>query len=135
MERLTIGELAKHARVNLETIRYYERQELLPKPPRLQSGYRAFPEESVRRIRFIKQAQELGFSLKEIKELLSLQTEPHLSGANVRKRVEAKITDVEDKMKTLRAIKKGLVQLKATCNGESSIGDCPILKSLNSEKE
>jgi MerR family transcriptional regulator, copper efflux regulator len=117
MERLTIGELAKHARVNLETIRYYERQELLPKPPRLQSGYRAFPEES------------------EIKELLSLQTEPHSSGADVRKRVEAKIADVEEKMKALRAIKKGLVQLKATCTGESSIGDCPILKSLNSERE
>lgn len=135
MERLTIGELAKHARVNLETIRYYERQELLPKPPRLQSGYRAFPEESVRRIRFIKQAQELGFSLKEIKEILSLQTELHSSGADVRKRVEAKIADVEDKIKALRAIKKGLVQLKATCNGMSSIDDCPILKSLNAERE
>lgn len=135
MERLTIGELAKHARVNLETIRYYERQELLPKPPRSHSGYRAFPEESVRRIRFIKQAQELGFSLKEIKEILSLQTETHSSGVDVRQRIEAKIADIEDKMKALRAIKKGLMQLKATCNGTSSINDCPILKSLNSEKE
>ncbi len=135
MEQLTIGKLAKRSRVNLETIRYYERQALLAKPPRMQSGYRAFPTDTVQRIRFIKQAQELGFSLKEIKELLNLHTESGAAGADVRKRVEAKIADVEEKMKALHAIKKELVQLKATCNGESSIDDCPILKGLNSERE
>ncbi len=109
VERLPIGELAKQSRVNLETIRYYKRQKLLPEPPRLQSGYRSFPAESVQRVRFIKQAQELGFSLKEIKELLSLYNEDITSGADVRKRVEAKIADVDEKMKALRAIKKELV--------------------------
>jgi DNA-binding transcriptional MerR regulator len=84
MEGLTIGELAKHARVNIETIRYYERQELLPKAPRLHSGYRAFPAESVEQILLIKQSQELGFSLKEIKELLILRVVPHSTGADVR---------------------------------------------------
>ena len=135
MERLTISELAKLARVNLETIRYYERQELLPKPPRLQSGYRAFPMESVERVRFIKQAQELGFSLKEIKELLNLRIDPHSTGADVRKRTEAKIADINEKMKSLRAMKKALVELTATCDGNSSASECPILESLNSERK
>jgi MerR family transcriptional regulator, copper efflux regulator len=134
MEQLTIGELAKRSQVNLETIRYYERMELLPKPPRLQSGYRAFPVESVQRIRFIKQTQELGFSLKEIKELLNLRSDSHSSGADVKNCVEAKIIDIDEKMKTLRAIKKELVQLKASCDGKSSITECPILKSLDSER-
>ena len=131
---MTIGELAKHAQVNLETIRYYERQELLAKPPRLQSGYRAFPMESVERIRFIKQAKELGFSLKEIKEIIALRTEPQSSGAGVKKRVEAKIAGIDEKMKALRTIKKELALLKASCDGTSSISECPILKTISSER-
>ncbi len=134
-EQLTIGELAKRSRVNLETIRYYERQELLPKPPRLKSGYRAFPVESVQHVRFIKQAQELGFSLKEVKELLSLRAQPGSSGSDVRKRVEVKIADIEEKMKTLKAIKSDLVQLMATCKGTATINDCPIMERLNAERE
>ncbi len=135
MEQLTIGKLAKRSRVNLETIRYYERQGLLPKPPRLQSGYRAFPVESVGQIRFIKQAQELGFSLKEIKELLALQINPHSTGADVLKRTKAKIADIEAKLKTLNAMKKALMRLTDSCNGNGSVSECPILESLNSEKE
>ncbi len=135
MEQLTIGKLAKRSRVNLETIRYYEQQGLLPKPPRFQSGYRAFPVESVGRIRFIKQAQELGFSLKEIKELLALQINPHSTGADVLKRTKAKIADIEAKLKTLNAMKKALMRLTDSCNGNGSVSECPILESLNSEKE
>ncbi len=120
MERLTIGELAKHARVNLETIRYYERQELLPKPPRSQSGYRAFPEESVGRIRFIKQAQKVGFSLKEIKELLMLQTKPHSVAADLGEQVEAKIAHIEEKLRALRTIKKDLTRLINSRSGQDS---------------
>ncbi len=101
----------------------------------LQSGYRAFPSESVRRIRFIKQAQELGFSLKEIKELLALQGDPDSTGADVKKRAKAKIAGIEEKIKTLRAMKKALRQLTASCNGSGSITECPILESLSSEKE
>jgi MerR family mercuric resistance operon transcriptional regulator len=135
-ETLTIGELAKQGKVNLETIRYYEQQGLIPKPPRLQSGYRSFPVESVNRLRFIKQAQDLGFSLKEVKELLDLQIDPHSTGADVRKRAEAKLADIEAKMKTLSRIKKALKQLTALCScvGDVLISECPILESLNSEK-
>ncbi len=128
-ETLTIGELAKQGRVNLETIRYYEQQGLIPKPPRLSSGYRSFPSNAVSRVRFIKQAQELGFSLKEVKELLDLQADPRSTGADVRKRAESKLADIEVKMKTLSRMKKALKQLTASC---SSIGDASIRGCLKS---
>lgn len=73
---LTIGRLAQEAGINLETVRYYERRGLLPKPPRTASGYRMFPPEAARRLRFIKLAQDLGFSLREVRELLALRTSP-----------------------------------------------------------
>ena len=135
MLQLTIGELAKQGGVNLETIRYYEREGLLPKPPRSQSGYRQFPLEGVRRIRFIKLAQELGFSLKEIKGLLALRLDPDSTAADVKKQAKQKIADIEEKIQTLRAMKKALVRLTATCCGEGSVSECPILESLDSERE
>src|SRR6266851_3668123 len=78
-DRLTIGRLARVGGVNLETIRYYEREGLLPRPPRTRSGYRIFPNDAARRLRFIKRAKELGFSLKEIRELLALRVKPGTS--------------------------------------------------------
>lgn len=135
MEQLTTSELAKRGGVNLETIRYYERRGLLPKPPRSQAGYRAFSLDAVRRVRFIKQAQELGFSLKEIQELLALRIAPNTTQADVRERATAKIADIDEKIKKLRAMKKVLARLTASCCGQGSVSDCPILESLNSEKE
>ena len=84
---------------------------------------------------FIKRAQELGFSLKEIKELLDLRATPGTTSADVRKRAEAKIADIEKKVQTLRAMKRALTRLTATCCGDGSISECPILESLNVEKE
>ena len=95
MGALTRGELAQQGRVNSETVRYYERRGLLPKPPRTPSGYRAFSSEAVRRVRFIKRAQGLGFSLKEIKALLTLRIDPRRSCGDVRTRAEAKIEEIE----------------------------------------
>ena len=135
MEQLTRGKLAKLGAVNLETIRYYERQGLLPKPPRSPSGYRLFPSESVRRVRFIKRAQELGFSLKEIKELLALKVSPKATASDVKERTETKIADIEQKIQTLRAMKKALARLVATCSGKSSASECPILESFSLERE
>ena len=83
MEGLKVGEVAKKAGVNLQTIHYYERRGLLPQPPRTGSNYRAYPEDSVRRVQFVKRAQELGFTLKEIKELLSLRARPRARCADV----------------------------------------------------
>ena len=95
MKSLTIGHLAKQAGVNLETVRYYERRGLLPRPPRSASGYRLFPAEAARRLRFIRRAQELGFSLREISELLTLRVDPDTTCGEVKQRADDKIADIE----------------------------------------
>lgn len=133
LERLTIGRLARLGGVNLETVRYYERQGLLAKPPRTASGYRAFPEEAARRLRFIKRAQELGFSLREIRDLLSLRMRPGTRSAEIRSRAHAKITDVDQKIRALQAIRKALRTLSDRCDGCGPLDDCPILQSLDDE--
>ena len=79
METLTIGQLARQAEVNVETLRYYERRGLIPEPPRKESGYRQYPPDDLARIRFIKHAKELGFTLKEILDLLTLRVDPETS--------------------------------------------------------
>ena len=133
--QITTSELAKRGGVNLETIRYYERIGLLPRPPRLRSGYRQFSSESVRRVRFIKRAQELGFSLKEIKDLLELRISPRSTRGDVRQRAATKIADIEEKIQHLRAMKQALVRLTDACCGNGPASDCPILESLSLEKE
>lgn len=134
-DHITTSELAKQGGVNLQTIRYYERTGLLPKPPRSGSGYRQFSPDSVRRVRFIKRAQELGFSLKEIKELLALRIAPGSTRADVRKRAEAKIADIEGKVQHLRDMKKALVRLTDACCENGPASECPILESLSLDKE
>ena len=131
MERLTISRLARRGGVNLETVRYYERQGLLPKPPRTAAGYRLFPEDAARRLRFIKRAQELGFSLREIRDLLSLRVRPGTSRADIRARAQAKMLDVDRKIQSLQAIKKALRMLTDRCDGCGPIAACPILESLD----
>ena len=130
----TTGEVASRGGVNLETIRYYERRGLLPKPPRTPAGYRTFDAAALRRLRFIKQAQALGFSLKEIKELLALRVDPRTSCADVRRRAEAKIADVETKLRVLRTMKRALVQLTAACAGRGPVSACPILETLEERR-
>lgn len=129
MDRLSTGEVAKQAVVNLETIRFYERKGLLPKPPRSPSGYRAFSPEAVGRVRFIKRTQELGFSLREIKELLSLRTDPDTTCGDVRRRAEEKLVDIGQKIRDLQRMKKALTQLVAACPGRGTTGACPILET------
>lgn len=133
MRALTIGRLARAGGVNLETVRYYERRGLLPRPPRSASGYRLFPEESARRLRFIRRAQELGFSLKEIRELLSLRVSRRARSTDVRRRAEAKIADIEAKIKTLESMRRTLRKLATSCAGCGPLSECPILESLDRE--
>jgi len=135
MKSLTIGHLAKEAGVNLETVRYYERRGLLAKPPRSASGYRLFPMDAARRLRFIRRAQELGFSLKEVRELLSLRVSRSTTSRDIRARAEAKITDVEAKIKSLESMKKTLRKLTNVCDGCAPLAQCPILDSLDRETE
>jgi MerR family transcriptional regulator, copper efflux regulator len=133
MKSLTIGHLAKQAGVNLETVRFYERRGLLPRPPRSAFGYRLFPAEAARRLKFIRRAQDLGFSLAEIAELLSLRVSRHTTSAEIRARAEAKIIDIEAKMRTLESMKKTLRKLTKVCDGCAPIAQCPILESLDGE--
>ncbi|MEK7281088.1 MAG: heavy metal-responsive transcriptional regulator, partial [Chloroflexota bacterium] len=109
MKPLTIGQVAKCSGLGIETVRFYEREGLLVKPARTPSGYRQFDEEVIARLQFIQRAKELGFTLNEIKELLSLRVDPVTSCEDVRARAEVKIADVEDKIRTLQRVKKALV--------------------------
>ncbi|MBI3698120.1 MAG: MerR family DNA-binding protein [Acidobacteria bacterium] len=131
MKSWTSGALARNAGVNIETVRYYERRGLLPKPPRTQSGYRLFSDDAVRRLRFIKRAQQIGFSLKEVKELLGLQINPRTMCADVKRRAEVKAADIESKVRDLEAMRKALVKLAAACSGRGPATQCPILESLD----
>ncbi len=135
MGNLTIGQVAKKAGVNVETIRYYERLGYIPKPPRPRSGYRQYSEETVNRIQFIKRAQKLGFTLKEISELLSLKVDSGNTCADVKRRAEAKITDIEEKIHNLQGIKKALAKLVAMCSGKGPTGECPIIEVLESKED
>ena len=135
MKPLTIGQLAKQAQVNVETIRYYERRGLLPKPPRRWSGYREYSRANVAHLRFIKRAKELGFSLSEISELLSLRVDPDTTCDDVQQRTEIKIADIEAKIQTLERMKKALKKLVAACSGRGPTSACPILEALETREE
>ena len=130
---LKIGDVAEQGGVNLQTIRYYEREGLLPEPPRLASGYRMFPETAVRRVRFIKRAQELGFSLAEIRDLLSLRENAEAGAHDMRDRAKAKVADLEEKIRTLRAMKNALTRLAEKCPGCGPLSDCPIVDALDAK--
>ncbi len=131
METLTIGQLAGKVHVNLETIRFYERRGLLPEPPRNKSGHRQYSQEAVKRTEFIKRAQKLGFSLKEILELLSLRVEPGRTCADIKARAEAKIRDIEQRIADLKQMREALSKLADQCKGRGPIGKCPIIEELD----
>lgn len=134
MRQLTVGNLAKRAEVNVETIRYYERLGLLPSPPRTEAGYRLFSEDSVLRLQFIQRAQDLGFSLKEIRNLLDLRLRPGACCADVREQAETKIAEIDRKLRSLRAMRSALVRLVEACCGNGPVNDCPILESLSRQE-
>ncbi|MGI8961710.1 MAG: MerR family transcriptional regulator [Bryobacteraceae bacterium] len=133
MQRLTISRLARLGGVNLETVRYYERRGLLPKPPRTEAGYRQFSPDAAQRLRFIKRAQELGFSLDKVQELLALRLEPRTNRAEVRRRTETQIADIDRKIATFSAMKATLRDLAQRCEQCGSSPECPILASLDQE--
>lgn len=127
---LTIGRLAKAAGVGIPTVRFYERRGLLPRPQRRASGYRSFEPDAIQRIRFIRHAQELGFSLKEVEDLLDLRMDPRRSCADVRQQAMKKIADIDAKVAGLARMRKVLDRLIETCPGDAPTTDCPILEAL-----
>jgi MerR family mercuric resistance operon transcriptional regulator len=128
---LSIGKLARETGVNVDTIRFWERQGLIPKPVRTASGYRMFTHETVKRIHFIRHAKDLGFSLKETGELLSLRMDPRTRCSEVRERTEAKLADIEQKITTLKKMRRVLRRLADSCPGEGPVAGCPILEALD----
>lgn len=130
METLTIGKLAAAAGVNVETVRYYEQRGLIEQPPKPRAGYRRYSPELIDRIRFIKRAQELGFILGEIVELLALRVEPTTACNDVKDQAEIKIADITEKIKTLQRMKKTLTALVHACEKRASTTECPILEAL-----
>jgi Hg(II)-responsive transcriptional regulator len=135
MARLTIGQLAKEARVNRETVRYYERQRLLQRPLRSIGGYRVFSDEAVKRLLFIRHAKMLGFSLEEIRELLALQVHSVGSCDRVRARAQIKITEIGRKIDSLEQMKRVLSELVSACKGRRKTNECPILDSLEAKAD
>jgi len=133
MKYITTGHLAKAAGVNVETIRYYERRGLIPPPPRKSSGYRLWPIETIKRIRFIKHAQQLGFSLKEISELLSLRADSTISCAEIKKIADEKIADIDQKISSLLKIRQALKELSESCPGRGPISECPIIEAFEKD--
>ena len=135
MPNLAIGEVAKQTGVTVETIRFYEKEELLPAPARARSGYRIYPPEVVKRILFIQRAKELGFSLKEIAELLNLRQTAQVGCADVKRVAIAKMQNIEKKLKDLQGMHAALATLATRCDGKSALGECPILDALEDRHE
>jgi Hg(II)-responsive transcriptional regulator len=134
-DRLLIGQVARAARVNVETLRYYERRRLLRAPRRDVNGYRAYDAESVRLVRFIKHAQALGFSLREVQALLRLRDTKGVPCTQVRARAEEKVAEIRAKERRLAAMRRALETLVATCRTERSRRECPILEALDQEEQ
>jgi len=124
--------LAKRAGVSIDTVRYYEKSGLLAPESRLASGYRRYSDEQVSRLRFIRRAQELGFTLKDIRELLGISKQRDV--AKVKRAAEKKLADVEARLVALTRMRDGLATLVATCPGHGRAADCPILKALGEER-
>ena len=128
---MTIGEVAKLSEVNIQTIRFYERKGIVLPDARSDSGYRQYTDDAVRRVRFIKHAQEIGFSLREISDLLALRVDDDTACAEVRSRAEEKLSDVEQKIRKLKQVKQALKGLVAQCDIGKTVSDCPILEALD----
>src|SRR5207248_3864526 len=134
MGTLQIGQVERTAGVGVETGRFYPREGLLEEPPRRASGYRQYSEQAVTRLHFIKRAQKLGFSLKEITELLLLRVDAQTSCDEVKQRTEAKLAEVERKMVELQRMRQALLRVASLCTGQGPTGRCPMLEALDQQE-
>jgi Hg(II)-responsive transcriptional regulator len=131
---LTIGALAGRSGVHLETIRYYENRGLIPKPARSASGYRQYPSATVDRVRFIKRAQELGFTLAEIHELLAMRARPSGPNSRVRRLALEKLAVIDSKIRDLNRMREALQTLTAACDGQGIVAECPIIGAMEEDQ-
>lgn len=129
-ELLQIGTVAKEAKVNIQTIRYYERRNILKPAQVKDSGYRLYTEDAIKTVVFIKHAQELGFKLDEIKQLLNLRTPSVNRCESVRKKSKARLADVREKIKMLKKIESTLKTLINDCENNKTSKECPIISRM-----
>lgn len=127
---MLIGELARRAGVNVQTVRYYERRGLLAEPSRTLGGYREYTEDALDRLRFIRRAQDLGFTLAEIADLLVLRLDPRTPADAVKRRAHAKIADIDQRVRGLERMRHALVGLAGRCGASGPIEACPLLDAL-----
>ncbi len=132
---MKIGEVAKAAGVGIDAVRFYEREGLIPEPPRRPSGYRVYSPDVVLSLRFIRRAKELGFTLKEISELLSLEANPRATARDVKRLAEEKLRDLETKIRALQRMRRALRKVAEECTGSGTTTRCSILRSLNVDKD
>lgn len=132
MNSMTIGQVAQKAGIGIETIRFYERKGLIEEPPRKESGYRLYKEDVVNRLAFIQQAKSLGFTLAEIQELLFLKISPGITSREIKTIAEAKLEDINTKIKILKRMQRALKKLVEECPGHGPVDHCPILEALGS---
>lgn len=130
---MQIGQLARRTGVPIDTIRYYESNDILPAPSRQASGYRAYDDDDITRLNFVRRAKGLGFTLREIRELLELSGRADEDMAAVRAAAAAKLADVDHKIEALTRVRDGLRQLIAACPGHGNLSACPILAALSTE--
>ncbi len=124
---MTIGKLAKAAGVGVETIRFYERKGLIKKPQRRDGGFRHYSADEASRVRFVKRAQELGFTLREVKELLDLQSKRKITGAQVQGKAQEKVKEIRQKIADLKQMETSLIRLADVCGeGEQAIRECKV---------
>jgi MerR family mercuric resistance operon transcriptional regulator len=135
MSSLTIGQLARAGGVGVETIRFYEREGLIAEPPRLRSGYRQYPPSAVRRVRFIRRAKAVGFTLSEIQDLLALRVNADKSCAYVRDLARAKRLDIKRRIAELQHMGAALARLCRACRGRGPTSECPLLDALDQEAD
>ena len=129
-KNLTIGQVAKRASVNVQTLRYYERRNLVLPKVRKDSGYRLYDEQTVRTVQFVKHAQEMGFTLEEIRSLLSLRVPSHGRCNRVLSRAKEKLSDVKDRIKKLKRMESTLKKLISDCENKITTDSCPIIESM-----
>ena len=130
---MRIGEVAAASGLPSGTVRYYERRGLIPIPPRAPSGYREYPADTVERLRFIRRAQDFGFTLQQIRELLELRARDASTCSAVEVRTRAKIEDVRRRIRELERLETVLERLAASCAARTPSVDCPVLEMLSEE--
>lgn len=130
---LSIGKVARRGGVTVDTLRYYEREGLIAAPDRGANGYRRYPSDAIKRVQFIKRAQEVGFTHKDIKELLSLRADPNASCCDVRARAAGKILEMETKIAVLERMKSVLSKWVAECPSRGPVAECPIIDALETD--